>query len=143
MLASTAAMQGRIAMWHALGQAVAPLRVDEIASTVFTDPEIATVGISEQEASERGIAVEVQLLPLATNARAKMLALQDGFVKIVTAKHGRRILGGTVVSPHASDLILSLSVAIHAELDVAEVAQAFSIYPSFGGSIQEAARRLM
>ena len=54
-----------------------------------------------------------------------------------------RVLGGTIVAPHASDLILPLSVAVHAGLSVSQLAQAFSIYPSLGGSIQEAARRLM
>ena len=143
MLASVAAMQGRIAMWHALGQAVTPFRSDEVAATVFTDPEIATAGISEATASERGLPVEVMSLPFATNARAKMVALEDGFVKIIAASQTGRVLGGTIVAPHASDLILPLSVAVHAGLSVSQLAQAFSIYPSLGGSIQEAARRLM
>ena len=143
MLASVAAMQGRIAMWHALGQAVTPFRSDEVAATVFTDPEIATAGISEATASERGLPVEVMSLPFATNARAKMVALEDGFVKIIAASRTGRVLGGTIVAPHASDLILPLSVAVHAGLSVSQLAQAFSIYPSLGGSIQEAARRLM
>jgi len=143
MLASVAAMQGRIAMWHALGQAVAPLRAEAVSSTVFTDPEIATVGISEPLATERNIAVEVMKLPLATNARAKMLGLEHGFVKLLASPGGGTVLGGTVVAPHASDLILPISVAVHARLGVAQLAQAFSIYPSLSGSIQEAARLLM
>jgi pyruvate/2-oxoglutarate dehydrogenase complex dihydrolipoamide dehydrogenase (E3) component len=143
MLASVAAMQGRIAMWHALGQAVAPFNRDEVAATVFTDPEIATAGISEAVARERGLSAEVLALPFATNARAKMVALEDGFVKIIAASRTGRVLGGTIVAPHASDLILPLSVAVHAGLSVSQLAQAFSIYPSLGGSIQEAARRLM
>jgi dihydrolipoamide dehydrogenase len=143
MLASVAAMQGRIAMWHALGQAVTPFRVDEVAATVFTDPEIATAGISEAGARERSLSIEVMTLPFATNARAKMVGLEDGFVKIIAASRTERVLGGTIVAPHASDLILPLSVAVHAGLTVSQLAQAFSIYPSLGGSIQEAARRLM
>jgi len=143
MLASVAAMQGRIAMWHALGQAVTPFRSDEVAATVFTDPEIATAGISEREATQRSLSVEVLSLPFATNARAKMVALEDGFVKIIAASRTGRVLGGTIVAPHASDLILPISVAVHTGLSVSQLAQAFSIYPSLGGSIQEAARRLM
>jgi len=143
MLASSAAMQGRIAVWHALGQAVAPLRPDAIAATVFTDPEIATVGISEATAAERGLAVEKIVQPLATNARAKMGAVTDGFVKVLCLPGSGTVVGGTIVAPHASDLVLSLSLAVHARLNVAQVAQAFSIYPSLGGSVQEAARRLM
>ncbi len=143
MLASVASMQGRIAMWHALGQAVQPLRTDAIAATVFTDPEIATVGISEATANERGIVVRTILMPYATNARAKMVGLQDGFVKIICSAHSEQVLGATIVAPHASDLIVPLSVAVHAKLPVEDVARAFAVYPSFGGSIQEAARRLM
>lgn len=143
MLASSAAMQGRIAMWHAMGQAVAPLRPDAIASTVFTDPEIATVGLSESEAEARGLSFETVFQPLSTNARAKMSAITDGFVKVLCLSGSGTVIGGTVVAPHASDLILSLSIAVHARLNVGQVAQAFSIYPSLGGSIQEAARRLM
>src|SRR5206468_7567801 len=88
MLASVAAMQGRIAMWHALGQAVAPLRADAISSTVFTDPEIATVGISEPQAAARTVVVDVMKLPLATNARSKMLGFEDGFVKLLATPGG-------------------------------------------------------
>jgi dihydrolipoamide dehydrogenase len=143
MLASTAAMQGRIGMWHALGQAVTPLNRDEIASTVFTDPEIASVGISEDEARARGMQPVVMMLPFATNARAKMAGLEDGFVKVVASHGSGTVRGGTIVAPHASDLIQPVSAAVHARLTVTQLAQAFAIYPSFGGSIQEAARRLM
>ncbi|HVL91258.1 MAG TPA: FAD-dependent oxidoreductase, partial [Actinomycetota bacterium] len=142
MLASVAAMQGRIAMWHALGQAVTPMRYEAVASTVFTDPEIATVGLSQTKASERGVHVDALTLPLSTNARAKMVGLEDGFVKIVCVPGAGTVLGGTIVSPHASDLILPLSVAVHSRLTVGQLAQAFSIYPSLGGSVQEAARQL-
>ena len=83
MLASVAAMQGRIAMYHLLGQAVAPLRWDAVAATIFTDPQIATVGLSEQRAAETGIVVEVDTLPLAGNSRAKMSNRPDGFVKLL------------------------------------------------------------
>jgi dihydrolipoamide dehydrogenase len=143
MLASSAAMQGRIAMWHALGQAVSPMRWEEVASTVFTDPEIATVGLSEAECASAGLAVDVKKLPFATNARAKMVGLEDGFVKMLALQRTHVVVGGTVVAPHASDLILPLSLAVHARLGVEQLAQAFAIYPSFGGSIQEAARQLM
>ena len=130
-------------MWHALGQAVAPMRWDEVASTVFTDPEIATAGLSEAACAERGLAVDVRKLPLATNARSKMVGLEDGFVKVIAMRGTHAVVGGTVVAPHASDLILPLSLAVHGHLGVEQLAQAFSIYPSFGGSIQEAARQLM
>ena len=81
MLASVAAGQGRIAMYHLLGQAVT-MRWDAVAATIFTDPQIATVGLSEQRAAETGIEVEVSTLPLAGNSQAKMSNRPDGFVKL-------------------------------------------------------------
>ena len=68
MLASVAAMQGRIAMWHALGEAVQPLRLSHVAATIFTDPEIATVGVSQAAVDRGEVAAAVVKLPLATNA---------------------------------------------------------------------------
>jgi len=70
-------------------------------------------------------------------------AIREDSSRSFAASRTGRVLGGTIVAPHASDLILPLSVAVHAGLSVSQLAQAFSIYPSLGGSIQEAARRLM
>jgi dihydrolipoamide dehydrogenase len=142
MLASVAAMQGRIAMWHLLGQAVSPLRWDAVAATIFTDPQIATVGLSEQRAAETGIEVEVDTLPLAGNSRAKMANRTDGFVKLLARPGSGTIAGGTVVAGYASDLIAPISAACYNRLTASQLAQAFQIYPSFAGSIQECARRL-
>jgi NAD(P)H dehydrogenase (quinone) len=142
MLASVAAMQGRIAMWHLLGQAVSPLRWDAVAATIFTDPQIATVGLSEQRAAETGIEVEVDTLPLAGNSRAKMSNRPDGFVKLLARPGSGTIAGGAVVAGYASDLIAPISEACFNRLTASQLSQAFQTYPSFDGSIQECARRL-
>jgi NAD(P)H dehydrogenase (quinone) len=142
MLASVAATQGRIAMYHLLGQAVSPLRWDAVAATIFTDPQIATVGLSEQRAAETGIEVEVDTLPLAGNSRAKMSNRPDGFVKLLARPGSGTIAGGAVVASYASDLIAPVSEACFNRLTASQLAQAFQIYPSFAGSIQECARRL-
>jgi pyruvate/2-oxoglutarate dehydrogenase complex dihydrolipoamide dehydrogenase (E3) component len=133
-LASVAAMQGRIAMWHALGEAVTPLRLSTVAATVFTMPEIATVGVAE------GRCVQ---LPLETNARAKMQDIHDGFVKLFCRPGAGTVLGGVVVAPAASELILPVSIAVQHALTVDQLAYSFAVYPSLAGSITEAARRLM
>src|SRR5215211_1189808 len=91
-LASVAAMPGRIAMWHALGEAVQPIRLKTVAANVFTHPEIATVGIQEKSLTE-GADVEVVRLPLATNARAKMGDLHDGFVKLYARRSTDVVIG--------------------------------------------------
>lgn len=142
LLASVAAMQGRIAMWHALGAAVAPLDLRTVSSTVFTDPEIATVGFTQADVDAGRITAEVVLLPLATNARAKMQGIQDGFVKVICRRGTRIVIGGVVVAPHASELVHSLTIAVDQRLTVDQLAATFTVYPSMSGSIAEAARRL-
>jgi dihydrolipoamide dehydrogenase len=142
MLASVAAMQGRIAMWHALGDAVAPLDRTMVSSTVFTDPEIATVGLTQKDLDDGTIRGDVILLPLATNARAKMQEIDDGFVKIICRRGTRIVAGAVVVGPHASELIHALTLAVDQRLTVDQLALTFTVYPSLSGSIGEAARRL-
>jgi pyruvate/2-oxoglutarate dehydrogenase complex dihydrolipoamide dehydrogenase (E3) component len=142
LLASVAAMQGRIAMWHALGDAVSPLRLSHVAANVFTDPEIATVGLGQAAvANDRGGVQEVKL-PLGTNPRAKMQGIVDGFVKLYCRPGTGTVLGGVVVAPRASELILPVSIAVENNLTVDQLAHTFSIYPSLSGSITEAARQL-
>ncbi|MGD0704846.1 MAG: NAD(P)H-quinone dehydrogenase [Trebonia sp.] len=143
MLASVAAMQGRIAMWHALGEAVTPLRLSHVASTIFTDPEIASVGVSQAAVDRGEVAARVVKLPLATNPRAKMGGFRDGFVKLMARPGTGLVLGGVIVAPRASELILPLSIAIEQNLSVDQIAQTFSVYPSLSGSVTEAARTVM
>ena len=143
MLASVAAMQGRIAMWHTLGEAVGPLRLGHVAATIFTDPEIATVGVSQRAVTAGQISARVLKLPLATNPRAKMAGVSDGFVKLFTSPGTGVVLGGVVVAPRASELIMAVSVAVEQHLTSEQLARTFAVYPSMSGSVTEAARKLM
>ncbi len=140
-LASVAAMQGRIAMSHALGDAVAPLALRGVAANIFTAPEIATVGSSEAGLQKSGTAYVTSMLPLTRNPRAKMLGLKDGFVKLFAHPTGQ-VLGGVVVAPRASELIFPITLAVSHRLTVDDVASAFTVYPSITGSIAEVARML-
>lgn len=142
-LASVAGMQGRIAMWHALGEAVEPLRLRTVAANVFTDPEIASVGVKQAEIDSGEISARGVTLPLATNARAKMSGVHDGFVKLFCREPGAVVAGGVVVAPRASELILPLALAVRNRLTAGQVANTLSIYPSMSGSLTEAARQLM
>ncbi len=141
-LASVAAMQGRIAMWHALGSAVTPLSLGTVSSTVFTDPEISTVGCSQRAVDAGEVDARVVKLPLATNARAKMQGSHDGFVKLFARRATNTIVGGVVVGPRASELIYPIALAVEHGLSADDLAQAFTVYPSLSGSIAEAARLL-
>jgi dihydrolipoamide dehydrogenase len=142
MLASVAAMQGRIAMWHALGDAVHPLNLETVSSNVFTDPEIATVGVSQADVDSGSELANVFNLPLATNARAKMQGISEGFVKIFCRPDTGVIVGGVVVAPKASELIFSIALAAEHKLTVDQMSQTITVYPSLSGSIAEAARQL-
>jgi dihydrolipoamide dehydrogenase len=143
MLASVAAMQGRIAMWHTLGEAVGPLRLGHVAATIFTDPEIATVGVSQRAVTAGEVSARVLKQPLATNPRAKMAGVSDGFVKLFSSPGTGVVLGGVVVAPRASELILAVSIAVEQHLTVEQLARTFAVYPSLSGSLTEAARKLM
>jgi len=141
-LASVAAMQGRIAVAHLLGDSVKPLDLNLVSSNVFTSPEIATVGVSQRAVAEGKYQANIIKVDLNTNARAKMMNVEKGFVKIVSRKGSGTVIGGVVVAPRASELIFSLALAVQNSLHVDDVAETFSVYPSLSGSLAEAARRL-
>lgn len=141
-LASVAAMQGRIAMWHALGDAVRPLDLRTVSANIFTAPEIATVGWTQAQIEAGEAQGQVVKLPLAGNPRAKMQGIHDGFVKLFCRTGSGTVIGGVVVAPRASELIHPVTLAVEHRLTVDDVAQAFTVYPSLSGSVAEAARRL-
>ena len=141
-LASVAAMQGRIAIAHLMGDTVKPLRTHLVAANIFTSPEIATVGVTESEIAAGKYQADTMTLSLTTNARAKMMAVKDGFIKIFARKHSGTVIGGVVVGPRASELIFSIALAIDHKMHVDDVAETFNVYPSLSGTISEAARRL-
>ena len=143
LLASVAAMQGRIAMWHALGEAVSPLRLGVVSANVFTEPQVASVGVSQKQVEAGEVVAKAVTLPLATNARAKMQGITDGFVKFFCRPGSGTVLGGVVVAPNASELVMPMSLAVQHGLTADQIAHTFAIYPSLSGSVTEAARQLM
>ncbi|WP_062203336.1 NAD(P)H-quinone dehydrogenase [Demequina salsinemoris] len=141
-LASVAAAQGRIAMAHALGDEVRPLDLGRVSSTVFTAPEIATVGSSEADLKARGIFYRVERLDLARNPRAKMLGIDEGFVKVFGHTVTGHVLGAVIVGSRASEHVYALSLAVANRLTVDQVAESFTVYPSLSGTTGEVVRRL-
>ncbi|PRY68862.1 dihydrolipoamide dehydrogenase [Glaciihabitans tibetensis] len=141
-LASVASMQGRTAMLHAMGDAVNPTELRNVTSNIFTSPEIATVGWTQKQI-EDGIAQGViYKLPLSQNPRAKMMGVKDGFVKLFARTGSGTVIGGVIVAPRASELILPIALAVEHRLNVDQLARAFSVYPSLTGSITDAARAM-
>ncbi|WP_425453471.1 NAD(P)H-quinone dehydrogenase [Microbacterium bovistercoris] len=141
-LASVASMQGRTAVFHALGDIVIPLEQRRITANIFTAPEIATVGYSEKDVQEGVIEGIVHKLPLAANPRAKMMGIRDGFVKLIARRGSGTIIGGVIVAPKASELIYPIAVAVERRLTADQVSRVFAAYPSLTGSITDATRAM-
>ena len=141
-LASVASMQGRTAVYHAMGDAVAPTELRNVSSNIFTQPEVATVGWSQKQIEEGVAQGDIYKLPLASNPRAKMMGIKDGFVKIFARTGSGTVIGGVVVAPKASDLILPIALAVEHRLTVDQLAKAFSVYPSLSASVTDAARAM-
>ena len=140
-LASVAATQGRTAMYHALGAAVTPLETAHVSSAIFTSPEVATVGCTEQDVIDGKVDAEVRTIDLDTNPRAKMQGISEGFVKIMVQPGSHTVLGAVVVAPRASEQILPFALAVTHRLTAEQLAATSTVYPSITGSIAEVARR--
>ena len=141
-LASVASMQGRTAIFHAMGDAVNPTELRNVTSNIFTQPEIATVGWTQKQIEEGLAQGDIYKLPLASNPRAKMMGIKDGFVKLFARTGSGTVIGGVIVAPRASELILPIAIAVEHRLTVDQIARAFAVYPSLSDSITDAARAM-
>jgi NAD(P)H dehydrogenase (quinone) len=141
-LASVASMQGRTAVYHAMGDSVDPVERRNVTSNIFTHPEIATVGFSQKDVEDGIARGTVYKLPLSSNPRAKMQGITEGFIKLFASRTSGTVIGGVVVAPTASELILPIALAVEHRLTVDQLASAMSVYPSLSGGITEAARAM-
>ncbi len=141
-LASVASMQGRAAMFHAMGDAVIPIDLRNVAANIFTQPEIATVGWSQKQIEAGEVDGQIHKLELSKNPRAKMMGITDGFVKLFASTGSGTVIGGVIVAPNASELIYPLALAVNRRMTVDQVARTFSVYPSLTGSLADAARAM-
>lgn len=141
-LASVSAMMGRTAVYHTMGDVSSPTRLRNVASNVFTAPEIASVGWSQSEIEQGLVRGEIEKVMLETNPRAKMQGIREGFIKLYASVGSGTVIGGVVVAPRASDLIYPIAMAIENRLTVDQIARTYTVYPSLSGSIAEAASAL-
>ncbi len=138
-LSSVAAMQGRKVAQHAMGHKVKPLDYGKMAQAIFTEPEIASVGLEEVDAAAEGRKVRITKVPFAVNARALIQGNTRGFVKVISDPATHVVLGGTVVGHHASELVAILALAVQARLTVHNLVETLMVYPSLAESLMEAA----
>ncbi|VEF48554.1 dihydrolipoamide dehydrogenase E3 subunit of both pyruvate dehydrogenase and 2-oxoglutarate dehydrogenase complexes [Bacillus freudenreichii] len=137
-LAHKASYEGKIAAEAIAGQSS---EVDYIGipAVVFSEPELASVGYSEQEAKEEGIEIEAARFPFAANGRALALNETDGFVKLITRKEDGLIIGGQIAGANASDMIAEIGLAIEAGMTAEDVAMTIHAHPTLGEMTMEAA----
>ncbi|MBT2606346.1 dihydrolipoyl dehydrogenase [Bacillus sp. ISL-53] len=118
-----------------------PSEIDYIGipAVVFSDPELATVGYTEQQAKDKGIEVVAAKFPYAGNGRALSLDSTDGFVKLVTRKEDGLVIGAQVAGANASDLISELGLAVETGLTAEDIAMTIHAHPTLGEMTMEAA----
>jgi dihydrolipoamide dehydrogenase len=141
-LSSVAAMQGRKIAEHVVGgHSVAHrhLNYDKAASAIFTEPEIADVGLAEADAFAEGRKVRVTKVPFAASPKALINNDPRGFVKIVSDPATGVVLGGSIVGQNAAELISVLAVAVTAGLRVADLVDSMLVHPSLSEALAEAA----
>jgi NAD(P)H dehydrogenase (quinone) len=141
-LSSVASMQGRKIAEHVVGgHSVAHrhLNYDKAASAIFTEPEIADVGLAEADAFAEGRKIRVTKVPFAASARALIDNDPRGFVKIVSDPATGVVLGGSIVGQRAAELISVLAVAVTAGLRVQDIVESMLVHPALAEALAEAA----
>jgi dihydrolipoamide dehydrogenase len=139
LLSSVASMQGRKIARHVMGLPVTPLDYPKVAQAVFTEPEIAWVGLEEADAAAQGRKVRTTKVPFASNARAVLQGQPKGFVKLISDPATGVVLGGTIVGHRASELIGILALAVKARVTVHVLVDTLMVHPSLSESITDAA----
>jgi dihydrolipoamide dehydrogenase len=141
-LSSVASMQGRKIAEHAIGGhtvAHRHLNYDKAASAIFTEPEIADVGLAEADAFAEGRKIRVTKVPFAASAKALINNDPRGFVKIVSDPATGVVLGGSIVGQNAAELISVLAVAVTAGLRVQDIVESMLVHPALAEALAEAA----
>jgi len=141
-LSSVAAMQGRKIAEHVMGghtRAHRHLDYDKAASAIFTEPEIADVGLAEAEAFAAGRKIRVTKVPFSATPKALINNDPRGFVKIVSDPATGVVLGGSIVGRHAAELISVIALAVTANLKVTDIVESLLVHPALAEALAEAA----
>ncbi len=140
-LSSVASMQGRKVAEHVMGLHTIEHRhldYDKAASAIFTEPEIADVGLAEAEAFASGRKIRVTKVPFATTAKALINGDSRGFVKIISDPATGEVLGGSIVGRHAAELISVIALAVTANLRVSDILESLLVHPALSEALAEA-----
>lgn len=138
-LSSLAAAQGRLVAQHVMGRTARPLEYGAVAQAIFTDPEIADVGVAEAEAFGQGRKIRVTKVPFGSNPKALIEGQHSGFVKIVSDPLTGEVLGGSIVGASAAELIAPIALAVRSGLRLDDLVDTFCVHPSLSESLADAA----
>jgi dihydrolipoamide dehydrogenase len=141
-LSSVAAMQGRKIAEHVMGghtRAHRHLDYEKAASAIFTEPEIADVGLAEADAFADGRKIRVTKVPFTASAKALINNDSRGFVKIISDPATGVVLGGSIVGRHAAELISVLALAVTAGLRVTDIVESLLVHPTLSELLADAA----
>ena len=137
-LSSVAAMQGRKIARHVMGHPNTSIDYSKVSQAIFTEPEIASVGLEEVVAAEEGRKVRITKVPFAANPRSVIQGNTRGFVKVISDPATRVVLGGTIVGHRASELIGILALATQGLVKVDTLVETLMVHPSLSESISDA-----
>lgn len=138
-LAHKGSAEGILAVEHLAGHEVHPLDYDKVPSVVYTSPEVASVGLTEEEAEERGYEVATGKFPFSASGKALIEGKTTGFVKVVRETKYDEVLGVHIIGPHATDLIAEACVALRIEATAEELFRTVHAHPTLAESVMEAA----
>jgi len=139
MLAHWAYHQGAIAAENAVTGSRHACDRSVVPNCVFSSPEVASCGLTEDKAAAEGREVEVAGVRFNGNSKAVIEGEADGFVRVVCEPGGGRVLGASLVGPHATELVHELALAVHADLTLADVAATIHAHPTLAETVGEAA----
>ncbi|MCH9652129.1 MAG: dihydrolipoyl dehydrogenase [Deltaproteobacteria bacterium] len=138
-LAHVASSEGILAVEHMAGEEARPLNYDHVPSCTYCEPEVASVGLTEAEARQRGYEVAVGKFPFTALAKAVILGKAEGFVKVVRETQYDELLGVHIIGAHATDLIAEACVALRVESTTEELFRSMHAHPTLSEAVVEAA----
>ncbi|MGC8783534.1 MAG: dihydrolipoyl dehydrogenase family protein [Armatimonadota bacterium] len=132
--------QAQVAVRHALGLPTPPFRAELVVEAVYTQPQVAQVGMTERQARQQGIAVRTHRAEYADNLKAQLLGETEGFVKLMVEESTGKLLGGSAAGSHAADILAPLALAMALGATVEMVASLYPAHPTLMELLHEAAR---
>jgi dihydrolipoamide dehydrogenase len=138
-LAHCASAEGILAIEHMKGMDPRPINYDHVPNCTYTDPEVASVGLTERKAKERGYDVKIGKFPFTANAKARILGESGGLVKFVSEKKYDELLGVHIVGPRATELIAEACAALELEATSESIARTIHAHPTLSEALMEAA----